>query len=156
MIFKGQMAPDFELKDIYERPIRLSSYRAEKVVVLAFLRGFMWPYCRAQLARLRDSYQEFTSRNAEILAIGPDKPSSFTNYWRENKIPFVGLPDVGKTVSKLYKQEVNLFKLGRMPMNSIVDIDGYIRFVHYGLNMTDIPENETFLDVIDKVSAPSK
>ena len=41
MIFKGQMAPDFELKDIYERPIRLSSYRAEKVVVLAFLRGFM-------------------------------------------------------------------------------------------------------------------
>ena len=108
------------------------------------------------MARLRDSYQEFTSRNAEILAIGPDKPSSFTNYWRENKIPFVGLPDVGKTVSKLYKQEVNLFKLGRMPMNSIVDIDGYIRFVHYGLNMTDIPENETFLDVIDKVSAPSK
>ena len=41
MIFKGQLAPDFELEDINGRSVRLSSYRDEKVVVLAFLRGFM-------------------------------------------------------------------------------------------------------------------
>ena len=41
MIFKGQLAPDFELEDINGRPVRLSSYHSEKVVVLAFLRGFM-------------------------------------------------------------------------------------------------------------------
>jgi peroxiredoxin len=41
MIFNGQLAPDFELLDINERLIRLSSYRGEKVIVLAFLRGFM-------------------------------------------------------------------------------------------------------------------
>ena len=108
------------------------------------------------MARLRDSYAEFTSRGAEILAVGPDKPSSFINYWRENNIPFVGLPDVRKTVSKLYKQEVNLFKLGRMPMNSIIDLEGHIRFVHYGLNMADIPDNEVFIEVIDKINAPSE
>jgi peroxiredoxin Q/BCP len=107
------------------------------------------------LARLRDSYSEFTSRGAEILAVGPDKPSSFINYWGENNIPFVGLPDVGKTVSKLYKQEINLFKLGRMPMNSIIDREGHIRFVHYGLSMADIPDNETFLEVIDKLNNSS-
>jgi peroxiredoxin Q/BCP len=108
------------------------------------------------LACLRDEYTEFTSRGAEILAIGPDKPSSFVNYWRENNIPFVGLPDVGKTVSKLYKQEVNLFKLGRMPMNSIVDREGRIRFVHYGMSMADIPDNETFIQVIEKTNIPSE
>ena len=108
------------------------------------------------MARLRDSYNEFTSRNAEILAVGPDREKSFINYWRENELPFVGLPDPKKTVLNLYKQEVNLFKLGRMPMNAVIDLQGYIRFVHYGLNMTDIPENETFLKVIDKISAPSE
>ena len=41
MIFKGQLAPDFELDDIHGRAVRLSSYRGEKIVVLAFLRGFM-------------------------------------------------------------------------------------------------------------------
>ena len=40
-IFDGQEAPDFELQDIRNRAVRLSSYRGEKVVVLAFLRGFM-------------------------------------------------------------------------------------------------------------------
>lgn len=40
MIFKGQLAPDFELKDIHGHSVRLSSYRGEQVVVLAFLRGF--------------------------------------------------------------------------------------------------------------------
>jgi len=108
------------------------------------------------LARLRDSYEEFTSRGAEILAVGPDSPSSFGNYWRENNIPFVGLPDVGKTVSKLYKQEVNLFKLGRMPMNSIVDREGRLRFVYYGQSMADIPDNETFLRVIDEIETSSE
>jgi len=108
------------------------------------------------LARLRDSYDEFIPRGVEILAVGPDKPRKFAKYWRENNIPFVGLPDVGKKVSKLYKQEVNLFKLGRMPMNSIVDLEGHIRFVHYGLSMSDIPDNETFLEVIDKINASSE
>jgi len=107
------------------------------------------------LARLRDSYKDFILRETEILAVGPDKPLSFVNYWRDNNIPFVGLPDVGKTVSKLYKQEINLFKLGRMPLNSIIDRQGYIRFVHYGLSMVDIPDNETFLEVIDKLNNSS-
>ena len=41
LIFKGQTAPDFELDDVNGHTVRLSDYRGEKVVVLAFLRGFM-------------------------------------------------------------------------------------------------------------------
>ena len=40
-IFKGQEAPDFELPDLHGKQIRLSDFRGKKVVVLAFLRGFM-------------------------------------------------------------------------------------------------------------------
>ena len=154
-IFKGQEAPDFELLDLDGDQIRLSDFRGTKIVVLAFLRGFMWPYCRAQLARLRDGYAEFIERDAEILAIGPDSLEKFATYWVENNIPFPGLPDPNKQVSKIYKQEINLFKLGRMPLNAVVDRKGFIRYIHYGYSMSDIPDNETLLRVIDELNASS-
>ena len=108
------------------------------------------------MARLRDGYGEFIARDAEILAIGPDSQEKYINYWRENDIPYPGLPDPQKQVSKLYKQEVSLFKLGRMPLNAIVDRRGFIRFIHYGYSMSDIPDNETLLQVIDELNASSK
>jgi peroxiredoxin len=108
------------------------------------------------LARLRDGYAEFTERDAEILAIGPDSLEKFANYWEENHIPFPGLPDPNKQVSKIYKQEVNLFKLGRMPLNAVLDRKGFIRFIHYGYSMSDIPDNETLLQVIDELNNASE
>jgi peroxiredoxin len=104
---------------------------------------------------MRNSYSEFTSRGAEILAIGTDSVSSFQEYWKKEKIPYIGLPDPERNVPQLYKQEVNIFKLGRMPLNCVVDTQGRIRYVHYGSNMSDIPDNETFLNVIDLINASS-
>jgi peroxiredoxin len=40
LITPGELAPDFELKDIDGKAIRLSAFRG-RVVVLSFLRGFM-------------------------------------------------------------------------------------------------------------------
>lgn len=41
LIAPADLAPDFELEDINGNPIRLSSFRGGKPVLLAFLRGFM-------------------------------------------------------------------------------------------------------------------
>jgi peroxiredoxin len=40
LIAPGELAPDFELKDVRGNRIRLSEFRG-KPVILAFLRGFM-------------------------------------------------------------------------------------------------------------------
>jgi len=40
-IFNGQEAPDFELSDLQGNKIRLSNFREKKIILLAFLRGFM-------------------------------------------------------------------------------------------------------------------
>jgi peroxiredoxin Q/BCP len=56
----------------------------------------------------------------------------------------------------MYKQEINLFKLGRMPLNAILDRKGKIRFIHYGYSMSDIPNNETLIEVIDQLNASSE
>ena len=107
------------------------------------------------MARLRDGYGQFTSREAEILAIGPDSLPVFQQYWTKEGIPFSGLPDPDHSVARTYRQEVNLFKLGRMPLNCVVDAKGYVRFAHYGKSMSDIPTNDELLHVIDELNAAS-
>jgi peroxiredoxin len=107
------------------------------------------------LARLRDDYQQFVSRNVEILAVGPNSPTAFEQYWENESIPFIGLPDPDNRVAKMYRQEVNLFKLGRMPLNCVIDAEGYIRFAHYGASMSDIPSNDELFQVIDELNKAS-
>jgi peroxiredoxin len=41
LITPGELAPDFELEDVNGNPVRLSSFRGSKPVILAFLRGFL-------------------------------------------------------------------------------------------------------------------
>lgn len=108
------------------------------------------------MARLRDEYAKFTGRGADVLAVGPDSAAAFRVYWSSQKIPFVGLPDPGHAVAMRYKQEVNIFKLGRMPLVTVLDADGMIRFAHYGASMSDIPSNQELLGVIDQLNAASK
>ena len=92
----------------------------------------------------------------EILAVGPNPLPSFRQYWKSERIPFIGLPDPDHLVAKKYRQQVNLFRLGRMPLNCVIDANGYIRFAHYGKSMSDIPPNEELLHVIDELNAASK
>lgn len=107
------------------------------------------------MARLRNDYQKFTARGVVILAIGPNDLETFRRYWKNENLPFTGLPDPEHRIARMYKQEVNLFKWGRMPLNCVVDARGYIRYAHYGSSMSDIPANEALLDVIDKLNAAS-
>ena len=107
------------------------------------------------MARLRDEYDRFTRRGADVLAVGPNPPAIFEQYWRDEKIPFVGLPDSEHRVALQYRQEVDLFKLGRMPLSCIVDAKGFIRFAHYGASMKDIPSNEELFQVIDELNESS-
>lgn len=103
------------------------------------------------MAQLRQDYPEFVKRNAEVIVVGPEGPQAFSRYWEEESLPFVGLPDPEHVVLKRYGQEVNLFKLGRMPAQAIVDRDGVIRWIHYGHSMSDIPPNEELLSLLDSL-----
>lgn len=100
---------------------------------------------------MRRDYAEFQKRNAAVLVVGPDGPFAFRRYWEENDMPFIGLPDLRSRVANRYYQEVNLFKLGRMPALFVIDRRGLIRFAHYGDSMQDIPPNELVLQVIDQI-----
>lgn len=105
------------------------------------------------MAQLRQDYAEFTSRGAEIIALGPDGPNAFKRFWAEQEMPFIGLADIRSQVASTYHQEINWLKAGRMPAVLVIDKQGMIRFSEYGENMQDIPENETVLKVLDDLQA---
>jgi peroxiredoxin Q/BCP len=97
---------------------------------------------------LRQGYQQFVALNTEILVIGPETAAAFRQYWQQEDLPFIGLPDPEHRVLKLYGQEVKLFKLGRLPAQMLIDTSGMLRYVHYGHSMADIPANEEILQLI--------
>lgn len=101
------------------------------------------------MAQLRQDYTQFVERNTIILVIGPEDAKAFQSYWQAHDLPFTGLPDPKHSVLKLYGQEVNLFKLGRMPAQMIIDKQGLLRFIHFGHDMSDIPENQELFALLD-------
>ncbi len=102
---------------------------------------------------MRRDYQEFLKRDAEVIAIGPEKPEPFAEWWRSHDMPFIGLPDPDHSVSRRYGQQVKLLKLGRLPAQLVIDKRGLIRYAHYGSSMSDIPENKEILAILDQLAA---
>jgi peroxiredoxin Q/BCP len=104
------------------------------------------------MAQLRRDHDQFTSRDAEILVVGPEDAAAFRKYWADNDLPFIGLPDPEHRVLDLYGQQVKLLKFGRMPAQVLVDKDGTLRFVHYANSMSDIPPNDELLGLLDSLN----
>ena len=105
------------------------------------------------MAQLRQDYPQFVARDVEVVVVGPGDARAFAEYWQKESLPFTGLPDATHSLLKLYGQEVNLFKLGRMPAQVPIDKAGIARFVHYGHSMSDIPKNEEILSLVDEIQA---
>ena len=104
------------------------------------------------MAQLRQDYDLFIGKDAEVIAVGPENVKAFKKYFGENNLPFVGLPDPKHTVLKRYGQEIKIFKLGRMPAQVLIDKEGFARYVHYGHSMSDIPKNTEILDILNELN----
>jgi peroxiredoxin len=104
------------------------------------------------MAQLRQDYQQFVSRNTEIIAIGPETAQPFAHWWHEHQMPFIGIADPEHVIANMYGQQVKLIKLGRMPASLIIDRSGAIRYKHFGESMADIPQIQEMLSLIDSLN----
>lgn len=103
------------------------------------------------MAQLRQQYKEFTDRRVELVAIGPEDPVKFADWWKEHDMPFRGVADGPEHhVATLYAQKIKVL-IGRMPALLIVDKQGKIRYSHYGESMSDISSTEEVLSILDQL-----
>jgi len=95
---------------------------------------------------LRDYFIAFKEQNCEIVVVGPDSARSFAAIWQQEELPFIGLPDPRHEVLDLYHQSVQWFKLGRLPTQAVIDIQGKLRCIYHGRSMADIPAPQSVLE----------
>jgi peroxiredoxin len=68
----GEQAPDFELKDQHGTPVRLSSFRGAKNVVLVFYPLAFSGVCTGELCAIRDEFPESDRDDVEVLTVSVD------------------------------------------------------------------------------------
>jgi peroxiredoxin len=111
-------APDFNLRDLSGREIRMSQYRG-KPVLLIF--GTTWcPNCRTQIPENKKLYERYAGRGLVVFNINilesREKAASFARKW---KLPYPTLVDVNGKVAEMYG-------VVGVPMRFLVDSEGNI------------------------------
>jgi peroxiredoxin len=108
------------------------------------------------MAQLRQDYQQFKDRDAEILAVNPESAEEVVKFWEQEQLPFPGMSDADHEVADIYSQKVSLLRMGRLPALMVIDRQGDIRYAHQGGFMHDIPENREVLVVLDRLNAENR
>ena len=89
----GDQAPDFELQDQDRQPVRLSSFRGRKNVVVVFYPMSFTPTCQGELCAIRDTIADFDSDDVQTLAISVDTSAVHKRWADEQGYTFRLLAD---------------------------------------------------------------
>jgi mycoredoxin-dependent peroxiredoxin len=89
----GQEAPDFELRNQHGTPVRLSSFRGEKNVVLVFYPMAFTPTCTGELCAIRDEHTVFENDDTVVLGISCDSPATLKVFAQTERYEFDLLSD---------------------------------------------------------------
>jgi peroxiredoxin/mono/diheme cytochrome c family protein len=113
----GGIIADFELRDVWGKPHRLSDYMPADVVVVAFL-GTECPLARLYGPRLERLAREFAERSVQVLGIDANQQDSIAEmaaYARTHDLTFPLLKDVGNEVADRFgaKRTPEVFVLNR-------------------------------------------
>ena len=138
MLAPGEPAPDFELSDHENRPVSLSSYRGDYIVVYFYPRADT-PGCTTEACGFRDVYGEFEARGVTVLGISDDPVDDIADFASEYDLPFQLLSDEDGSVSAAYdsygeKQMFGNTFDGVFRNTYVIDPDGEIALAYEGVS----------------------
>lgn len=101
---------------------------------------------------MRDRLDEFTQRNATVVAIAPDTLDNARSYFERNHLPFACLADADRAVFRQYDVKSAMISLGQRPGLFIVDKDGIVRYAYLGWQQWEIPTIDETLKELDALN----
>jgi len=104
---------------------------------------------------LRDEYEEFQRRGAEVICIAPHDVAETRSLVDELGLPFPVLADDNRAVFLEYDVQSRLWSLGQRPGVYVIDRKGIIRWAHLGTQQWDIPSNQDVLAILDILTTES-
>ncbi|WDT93841.1 thioredoxin-dependent thiol peroxidase [Thermoleophilum album] len=108
----GDPAPDFELRDQNDRPVRLSDFRGKRVVLYFYPRAHT-PGCTTQACGIRDHYDRYRQLGVEVLGVSPDTPKRLASFAAKHSLPFTLLADPDHVAAEAYGVWVEKRMYGR-------------------------------------------
>jgi len=146
----GELAPDFELPDQHGQPVRLSSFRGERAVLLVF---FPWAFtgiCGTELHALEKVQAELAERGVTVLALSTDSMYVQRVFADREGFTFQLLADFWPHggVAAAYGALVGSVGVARRA-TFLVDREGVVRW----RVLNDIGQERRVEDVLDAVDA---
>jgi peroxiredoxin Q/BCP len=133
MIETGEKAPEFTLPDQDGKPVSLSDYVGQ-TVVLYFYPKADTPGCTTQACGLRDSISDFNDVGAVVLGISPDPVKRVKKFHDGQGLNFTLLADEDHAICDLYgvwgeKSMYGKKYWGAMRSTYVIDADGTVAHV---------------------------
>ena len=97
----GDKAPSFTGRDQDGKPVKLSDYSGQKVV-LYFYPNDDTPGCTAESCNLRDNYGKFKKANYAILGVSANDEESHRKFIKKYSLPFPLIADTDMHINELY------------------------------------------------------
>ena len=148
MLEKGQIAPDFNLKNSEGNDVSLSSFRGKRVVVYFYPKDST-PGCTRQACAFAAAYDDFKKKDAVVIGISKDSIASHKKFAEKYDLPFILLSDPDLEAIKAYGvwQEKKLYgklSFGVVRSSFIISPEGIVEEAMYKVspdtNPTEILE----------------
>ena len=143
----GEPAPDFALPSTGGGTVRLSSFRGERHVLIAFFPLAFTSTCTEELCGFTDDFDRFVGENVEVLPISVDSVPSLAEYRRKYDMKVQLLSDFKREVSRAY----GVLLEGPFFANRayfLVDRSGVVRWAHVEENPGRRRQNSEILEQI--------
>jgi peroxiredoxin Q/BCP len=130
MIEQGDEAPDFELPDQDGRPVKLSDFRGQPVVVYFYPKADT-PGCTTQACGVRDHHADYLGANAVVLGVSPDSVAKVKRFHDKQALNFALLADEDHAVAERYDVWVEKSMYGKTYFGNerttfVIDPDGKV------------------------------
>jgi peroxiredoxin len=97
----GDMAPNFELPDTELKMRTLDEFKGKKIVMSFFVAASS-PVCENELCTFRDSWDELSNLNAQVIAISNDGPFANKAFAEKHNFKFPLLGDYNSKTIRDY------------------------------------------------------
>jgi len=133
MLNIGEKAPNFKLSDKDGKEVSLSDFLGKKVV-LYFYPKDNTPGCTRQACAFAEAYEEFKTKNIEVIGISKDSVASHVKFAKKYSLPFVLLSDPERQAIEAYgvwqeKKMCGKVSMGVVRTTFIIDEQGNIEKV---------------------------
>lgn len=149
---EGAKAPDFTADDQNGEPVKLSSFKGKKQVVLYFYPKDMTPGCTTEACDFRDNLKLF--KNTVILGVSPDSAERHRKFIEKYGLTFTLISDPDQKVANLYGvwQEKSLYGrkfMGIVRSTFVIDKTGILRKIFPKVKVKD--HVEAVLDALKEL-----